>query len=60
MLRFSVIAFVVALVSGVFGFTSIAPGAAGAAKALFFVSGILFLVFLVSGIFFQRRLPEKL
>jgi uncharacterized membrane protein YtjA (UPF0391 family) len=55
MLRWALIFFIVALLSAVFGFTEIAAGAAWAAKALFFLFLVCFVVFFVSGLFGVRR-----
>jgi uncharacterized membrane protein YtjA (UPF0391 family) len=41
MLRYAVVFFVIALVAALFGFSGIAVGAAGFAKALFFLFAIL-------------------
>jgi uncharacterized membrane protein YtjA (UPF0391 family) len=50
MLYWALMFFIVAIVAAVFGFGSIAVGAAGIAKVLFFVFLVLFLVSLVMGI----------
>jgi uncharacterized membrane protein YtjA (UPF0391 family) len=50
MLYWALMFFIVAIVAGVFGFGSIAVGAAGIAKILFFVFLVLFLVSLVMGV----------
>jgi len=47
MLRWALLFFVVALLAAVLGFTGIAVAAAGVAKVLFFLFGILFHVTLL-------------
>jgi uncharacterized membrane protein YtjA (UPF0391 family) len=50
MLKLALFFFVISIVSGVFGFTGIAAGAAAIAKILFFVAVALFVIFLVLGL----------
>jgi len=47
MLAWAIIFFVVALIAALFGFSTIAVGAAGIAKILFFVFLVLFVISLV-------------
>jgi len=49
MLRYSLLFLLVALVAGLFGFTTVAGTAYVAAKVLFFVFLVLFIVSLVMG-----------
>jgi len=49
MLRYSLLFLLVALIAGVFGFTTVAGTAYLAAKVLFFVFLVLFIVSLVVG-----------
>jgi uncharacterized membrane protein YtjA (UPF0391 family) len=51
MIKLAIIFFIVSLVAGLFGFTTIASGAAGIAKILFFVAISIFLIILVFGVF---------
>ena len=55
MLRWAVAFFIVAIVAAIFGFGDIAAAATGVAKILFYVFLILFLISLISGISFRRR-----
>jgi len=55
MLRWAVAFFIVAIVAAIFGFGDIAAAATGVAKILFYVFLILFLISLISGIAFRRR-----
>jgi uncharacterized membrane protein YtjA (UPF0391 family) len=55
MLRWAVAFFIVAIVAAIFGFGDIAAAATGVAKILFYVFLILFLISLISGITFRRR-----
>ena len=55
MLGWTLLFFIVALVAGVFGFTTIAVGAMGIAKVLFFVFLVLFLVSLIMDLARGRR-----
>lgn len=57
MLRWSVIFLIIAMVAGVFGFTSIYVAAASIAKLLFFIFLILFIISLVTGYARGRNLP---
>jgi uncharacterized membrane protein YtjA (UPF0391 family) len=57
MLRWTLIFFVVALVAGVLGFTSIAGGAMEIARILFFVFLVLFLASLIYGLATGKRPP---
>lgn len=49
MLRWSLTFLVIAIVAAIFGFTSIAVGAASIAKVIFFIFIILFLVSIIRG-----------
>jgi len=55
MLGWALLFFVIALVAALFGFSSIAVGAAGIAKILFVVFLVLFVVSLLWGIVRGRR-----
>lgn len=55
MLRWAAAFFVVAIIAGIFGFGDIAAAATGIARILFYVFLILFLISLVSGLTFRRR-----
>lgn len=56
MLRWSAIFLVISLIAAVFGFGGIAVAAAGMARILFFVFLVLFLISLISGLTFGRRI----
>lgn len=56
MLKWALLFFVVSLIAGLFGFTGIAAGAAAAAKILFYIAVVLFVVFLLLGVFAARAL----
>lgn len=60
MLRWALIFLMLCIVSAVFGFTGVAKGAASTAKISFFVTGIVFLIFLAVGLAIEKREPEKL
>jgi uncharacterized membrane protein YtjA (UPF0391 family) len=49
MLIWAVVFFVIAVIAGLFGFTSIAAGAVDIAKICFYSSLVLFIVFLILG-----------
>ena len=55
MLRWAVIFLVVGLVAGILGFTEIAGASFAIAKILFFVFMVIFLVLLIGGLTFARR-----
>ena len=50
MLGWALVFFMISIVAGLFGFTGAALGAAAIAKALFLISVLLFLGFLVAGL----------
>lgn len=56
MLRWSAIFLMIAMIAAIFGFGGIALAATGVARILFFVCLILFLISLVSGLTFRRRI----
>ncbi|MBW8363987.1 MAG: DUF1328 domain-containing protein [Rhizobium sp.] len=56
MLKWALLFFIVSLIAGLFGFTGIAAGAAAAAKILFYIAVVLFVVFLLLGVFAARAL----
>ena len=56
MLRWSAIFLVISLVAAIFGFGGIAVASAGVARILFFVFLVLFLISLISGVTFRRRI----
>ncbi|MBL7750939.1 MAG: DUF1328 domain-containing protein [Chitinophagaceae bacterium] len=49
MLRWSLAFLLIAIVAAVFGFTTIALGAAGIAKIVFFIFIVLFLISIIRG-----------
>lgn len=51
MIKLAIIFFIVSIVAGLFGFTTIAAGAAGIARILFFVAISIFLIVLIFGVF---------
>jgi uncharacterized membrane protein YtjA (UPF0391 family) len=51
MLKWAIIFFVISLIAGFFGFTSVAAGARGVAKVLFFIAVAIFLIVLIFGVF---------
>jgi len=56
MLKWALLFFIVSLIAGLFGFTGIAAGAAAAAKVLFYIAVVLFVVFLLLGVFAARAI----
>lgn len=50
MLKWALIFFVISVVTGVFGFTGVAAGAATIAKWLFFIALAIFLLLLALGV----------
>ena len=60
MLRWAVVFFVIALISAIFGFSKVAAGAAGLAKVTFFVSLMMFLIFIIGGRMARRNIARKL
>lgn len=58
MLRLAFIFFIVSLIAALFGFTTIAVGAAAIAKTLFFIFVIVFLIFLVLGMTLYRKVTR--
>lgn len=54
MLRWAVVFLIIALVAGLFGFTTIAVGAAGIAKIMFYIFVVLFL-FSMMGARFRKH-----
>jgi uncharacterized membrane protein YtjA (UPF0391 family) len=55
MLRWAVIFLIIGLIAGLLGFTGIAGASIEIAKILFFVFMVIFLVLLVGGLTFARR-----
>jgi len=51
MIKWAIIFFLVSLVAGFFGFTSVAEGSRGIAKILFFIAIAIFLIVLIFGVF---------
>jgi uncharacterized membrane protein YtjA (UPF0391 family) len=51
MIKLAIIFFIVSIVAGLFGFTTIAAGAAGIARILFFIAISIFLIVLIFGVF---------
>ena len=51
MLVWAAIFFVIAIIAALFGFTKIAEGAMGIARILFFIFVVVFVVFLILGLF---------
>jgi uncharacterized membrane protein YtjA (UPF0391 family) len=49
-LKWAIIFFIISLVAGFFGFTSIASGTRTIAKVLFFIALAIFLIILVFGV----------
>ena len=56
MLKWALLFFIVSLIAGLFGFTGIAAGAAAAAKILFYIAVVLFVAFLLLGVFAARAI----
>jgi len=56
MLKWALLFFIVSLIAGLFGFTGIAAGAAAVAKILFYIAVVLFVVFLLLGVFAARAI----
>ncbi len=56
LLYWAAVFFVIAIIAGLFGFSGIEHGAIDIAKTLFFVFVVLFLLALISGVFFVRGL----
>ena len=55
MLRWAAAFFIIAIIAAIFGFGDIAAAATGVARILFYVFLILFLISLISGLSFRRR-----
>jgi uncharacterized membrane protein YtjA (UPF0391 family) len=55
MLRWAASFFIIAIIAAIFGFGDIAAAATGVARILFYVFLILFLISLISGLSFRRR-----
>lgn len=51
MLTWALIFFLIAIVAGIFGFTTISEAAVGIARVLFFLFLVVFIIFLVLGLF---------
>lgn len=51
MIKWAIILFVISLIAGAFGFTGVASGARTAAKVLFGIAVIGFLIVLIFGVF---------
>ncbi|ACB73881.1 DUF1328 family protein [Opitutus terrae] len=60
MLKWAIIAAVIAVIAGAFGFGLIASAAASIAKVLFFIFLAVFLVLLISGIVVGRKVKAGL
>lgn len=56
MLKWALIFLIVAIIAGLFGFTNIAGAAIGIAKILFFIFVVLFVIALIAGGVFVRKL----
>jgi len=56
MLRWAIIFLVVGLAAGILGFTGIAGASFAIAKILFFVFMVIFVVLLIGGLTFARRI----
>jgi uncharacterized membrane protein YtjA (UPF0391 family) len=52
LLYWAAVFFVIAIVAGLFGFSGVEHGAVDISKTLFFVFVVLFLLALISGVFF--------
>lgn len=52
LLYWAAVFFVIAIIAGLFGFSGVEHGAIDIAKTLFFVFVVLFLLALISGVFF--------
>jgi len=50
MIKWAIIFFVISLIAGSFGFTGVAAGARGIARALFFIAIVIFLIVLIFGV----------
>lgn len=59
MLRWAILFLLISIVAGTMGFTSIAVGAAAAAKVLFYLSLTLFVVLLIAGLVIGETLTTK-
>lgn len=58
MLRWALIFLVIALLAGLFGFTTVAGTAYLAAKILFFVFLVLFVLALIAGVSISRSITQ--
>jgi len=56
MLKWALIFFIIAIIAAIFGFGSIAAGAATIAKWLFFIAVAIFIIFLVLGLMAGRAI----
>ena len=59
MLKWALIFLVISLVAGVFGFTGIAAGSAAVAKFLFGIFLVLFVIFLLAGVFIGKKITGE-
>ncbi|MFO0574878.1 MAG: DUF1328 domain-containing protein [Polyangia bacterium] len=58
MIRWAIIFAVISLIAGIFGFTGVAHGAASVSKILFGLTLVLFLIFLVLGLFTAKKVTS--
>ena len=55
-LSYALLAYIVAIIAAILGFGGVSEAAAGLARVSFFVALVLFIVFLLLGLFGPRRL----
>lgn len=60
MLRWALFFFIIALIAGILGFTTVAGTALSIAKILFIIFLILFVLFLILGIVIGRKVKKAL
>lgn len=60
MLYWALVFFIVSIIAAVFGFTGVAAATSGIAQILFFIFVVMFVVFLLAGLFSRRGVPPAL
>lgn len=59
MLKWAIIFFIISLVAGIFGFTSVSTAAAGIAKIIFIVFAVLFIATLIAFLIVGKSIKDK-
>ncbi|MBP7804715.1 MAG: DUF1328 domain-containing protein [Candidatus Pacebacteria bacterium] len=58
MLKWTLIFLVIAIIAGIFGFTTVAGAAIGIAKVIFFIFIIFFVVSLIAGLTITKKISQ--